>query len=57
MKLPDELLEELDDLPSNKSDKEKAKKIKIDLNAKSTKKFDTVEENVISDFIPLKTYK
>lgn len=53
MKLPEELLEELNDQSVNKNDSEKTKKIKIDLTSKSKK----LEESVISDFIPLKTYK
>lgn len=53
MKLPEELLEDLNDLPINKNDSEKIKKIKIDLASKSKK----LEESAISDFIPLKTYK
>ncbi|RNA09820.1 hypothetical protein BpHYR1_047477 [Brachionus plicatilis] len=57
MKLPDELLEELDDQPETINDIEKNRKLKIDLTAKSKKIFDSLEENAISDFIPLKTYK
>ncbi|CAF0709450.1 unnamed protein product [Brachionus calyciflorus] len=56
LKLPDDLLEEVAN-ESNVANKKEKSKIKIDLAPKSKKIFDSLEENAVSDFIPLKTYK